>query len=104
MSSTGGSSGPAPRRRRWRLGPSDSITGWSPSVSSSSRGADDPDLEEWIDVIRRALEENGELGRKELGDLVGCRYWGPGAYSRALREGASQGAFRRTRRNRYAPA
>jgi hypothetical protein len=83
------------------------MSGWSPSQSASSRSTDEDaaaDLEEWVDVLRRALEENGELGRKALANIAGARYWGPGAYSRALRAGVADGSFRKSGRNRFAPA
>src|SRR3954453_13036393 len=92
---------PSPRRRRF--GPGDSMSGWSPSPSSSSRG-DDPgaDMDEWVDVISRALRDQGELERKRLGELVGCQYWGPGAFPRALNEAEDRGVSRKTGRGRYA--
>jgi hypothetical protein len=93
-----------PSRRR-RFGPGDSVSGWSPSQSSSSRDEEaGADMDEWIDVIARALRDQGELDRKHLGDVVGCKYWGPGAFRRALSEGVERGAIRKIGRGRYGPA
>ena len=62
-------------------------TGWSPFLSSSSSDAEANDeyLAREVDTLERAVRERGELSRRELGRLVGCRYWGPGRYGRALR-------------------
>jgi hypothetical protein len=82
-------------------------SGWSPFLSSSSPPEADEDeyyLAREIDMLERALRERGELPRRELGRLVGCRYWGPGRFGRALRAGVRQGRLRRPRRGVYAPA
>jgi hypothetical protein len=92
-----------PTRRRVRLGPSAVGGGWSPHVSSSSGPEDQDDRDREIELLANALADKGELSRRELGDLVGCKYWGPGWYSAALREGVERGAFRRAGRGRYAP-
>ncbi len=49
------------------------------------------------------VAEQGELPRRELGRLVGCRYWGPGRFGRALRAGVQQGRLSRPRRGVYGP-
>ena len=79
---------------------------WSPFLSNSSDYDPedaDRDLERELQSLERALAERGELPRRELGRLVGCRYWGPGRYSRALRAGVRQGRIARPRRGVYAP-
>ena len=48
------------------------------------------------------LEEEGELARKDIGDRLGCKYWGPLRFRNALKEGINRGAFRETSRGRYA--
>ena len=48
--------------------------------------------------------EHGELSRRELGRVVGCRYWGPGRFGRALRVAVRDGRIRRLRRGMYGPA
>src|SRR5881409_2544216 len=91
-----------PRRRRTRLGSSQSVSGWSPSPQASSRPEDTADVDEWIDVLVRALRDEVEMQRDRLGQLAGCKYWGPGAFRRALSEAVDRGVIRKTARNRYA--
>jgi len=43
------------------------------------------------------------MERKEIGERLGCKYWGPMRFRSALKEGVERGAFRKTGRNRYAP-
>ena len=69
----------------------------------------DQDENEWwlhreISLIENLLKAEGELERGEIGDRLGCKYWGPLRFRNALREGVERGAFRKTGRNRYAPA
>jgi hypothetical protein len=78
--------------------------GWAPSISSSTGPDDQSDLDREVELLANALADKGELSRRELGDLVGCKYWGPGRYRAALREGVDRGAFRRAGRGRYAPS
>jgi hypothetical protein len=79
---------------------------YTPFPSSSSQDADENQF--WLDrelsLIESALEDKGEMERGELGDLLGCRYWGPRRYAHALKAGVEQGRFRRVGRNRYAPS
>jgi len=80
-------------------------SGWSPFLSSSSSDAEQNDeyLAREIDMLERAVRDRGELSRRELGRLVGCRYWGPGRYGRALRAAARQGRIGHPRRGFYGP-
>ncbi len=55
-------------------------------------------------MLERAVQDKGELPRRELGQLVGCKYWGPGRFGRALRAGVQQGRLSRPRRGVYGPA
>jgi MFS family permease len=88
-------------RRRYRLGPG--RTAYSPFVTPSS--VDDPTwLDEEIEIIRRAVEEHGELSRDELARRIGARYWGPGRFRAALRQAAIEGAVSRNGRNRVGPS
>jgi hypothetical protein len=83
-----------------------STSGWSPFLSSSSRGDDDEDaryLEREIDMLERAVREQGTLRRRELGRLVGCRYWGPGRFGRALRAAVRRGRLSHPQRGYYGP-
>jgi MFS family permease len=61
-------------------------------------------LDEEVDIIGRALKENGELRREELARVVGARYWGPGRFRAALREAVSEKVARRVSGDRYAPS
>jgi hypothetical protein len=81
-------------------------TGWSPFLSSSASDVEENDhyLAREIDMLERAVQDKGELPRRELGRLVGCRYWGPGRFGRALRAGVRQGRLSRPRRGVYGPA
>src|SRR3954454_3322948 len=94
-------SSPTPTRRRTgEVG-----SGFSPYVSISSR---DREEDEWwlgreLSLIENALGEHGEMRRRDLGRLLGCRYWGPRRFARALKQGVADGRFRRTGLGRYAP-
>jgi hypothetical protein len=81
------------------------LTGWSPMTASSSQDRDEEEfwLERELSILERALQENGEMRRRDLGNEVGCRYWGPRRFARALRAGVDEGRFRRVRRGMYAP-
>jgi hypothetical protein len=95
----------AARRRRLRLGPGQA-SGWSPYASSSTRGEENDNdfwLEREIEQLERALKDQGELRRRELGRAVGCRYWGPGRFRHALSAAVDQGRIRRVGFGRYAP-
>jgi hypothetical protein len=77
---------------------------YTPFPSTSSV---DTDENEWwlrreISLIKNLLEEEGELGRKDIGNRLGCKYWGPLRFRNALKEGINRGAFRETSRGRYA--
>ena len=53
--------------------------------------------------MRPVLEDQGPLDRKTIGDKLGCKYWGPLRFRRALKAGVDRGAFRKDGQ-RYAPA
>jgi hypothetical protein len=68
----------------------------------------DEDENEWwlrreISLIQNLLREEGELSRDEIGERLGCKYWGPLRFRSALKEAVQRGAVRKTGRNRYAP-
>ena len=44
------------------------------------------------------------MDKDATGETLGCKYWGPLRFRNALREGVARRAFRKTGRNRYAPA
>ncbi|MFL5516342.1 MAG: MFS transporter, partial [Gemmatimonadales bacterium] len=87
--------------RRYRPGPG--TASFSPFF-----GQPPEQRQEWLDneveIITRALQEHGELGRDELARRIGARYWGPGRFRPALREALSEGRIRRVSRSRYAIA
>ena len=64
-------------------------TGWSPFLSSSLSDPEENDyyLTRELEMLERAVQDKGELRRRELGQLVGCKYWG----TRPLRPGAPRG-------------
>jgi len=78
---------------------------WGPSLAPSS--SDEEELEFWLNrevsLIENLLKERGELEKNEIGDTLGCKYWGPTRFRNALKEGEERGAFRKTGRGRYAP-
>jgi hypothetical protein len=43
------------------------------------------------------------MRRRDLGNLVGCKYWGPRRYANALKAGVERGAFQHPGLGRYAP-
>jgi hypothetical protein len=96
---------PPARERRERTH-GDGGGGWSPSVASSSRDAEDERwwLDHEVGILQRALEDRGEMGRKDLAEAVGGRYWGPGRFGRALREALKRRAIGQRARGRYGPS
>ena len=80
-------------------------SGWSPYLASSTGDAEQNDeyLARELDMLERAVRDKGELRRRDLGQLVGCRYWGPGRFGRALRAAVKQGRLSRPRRGVYGP-
>jgi len=78
---------------------------YTPFPSASSVDADENEwwLRREISLIENLLKEEGELPRKEIGERLGCKYWGPTRFRQALKEGVKRGAFQKQGRN-YAPA
>jgi len=83
----------------------------SPPTYTPFPGVSTPDADEnewWLrrelSLIESLLKEEGELERGEIGERLGCKYWGPLRFRAALKEGVERGTFRKTGRNRYAPA
>ena len=94
----------AERRRQpgwWRPGP-------GPLVSARSMGISGPHppvpLQSEVSIIVNALKEKGSANRRELGNRVGGRYWGPGRFNEALREAVSQGQVKRLPGGEFAAA
>jgi len=61
-------------------------------------------LDHEILAIARALSHRGPTDRRELFQMVGAQFWGPGEFARALREAVAHGTVRRLSRRVYAPA
>src|SRR3954465_9662521 len=60
-------------------------------------------LDREIPILQGALEDQGEMRRRDLGNLVGCKYWGPRRFAGALKAGVERGAFQHPGLGRYAP-
>jgi hypothetical protein len=77
---------------------------YTPFPSSSSRDLDENEwwLQREISLIQNLLKEEGETDRNDIGEKLGCKYWGPLRFRAALKEGVKRGAFRKVGRNRYA--
>jgi hypothetical protein len=83
----------------------------SPSVApfpGPGSSSVDVDENEWwtrreISLIKNLLEEEGELPRGEIGNRLGCKYWGPLRFRSALKAGVERGEFKRSGRGRFAP-
>jgi hypothetical protein len=74
---------------------------FTPFPSSSTVDVDENEwwLRREISLIQNLLEEEGELPRKEIGNRLGCKYWGPLRFRNALKQGVERGAFRKKGRN-----
>ena len=55
-------------------------------------------------MLERAVRGQGRAATARARALVGCKYWGPGRFGRALRAGVQQGRLSRPRRGVYGPA
>ena len=79
---------------------------YTPFPGTSSVDTDENEfwLNREISLIQNLLKEEGELPRKEIGERLGCKYWGPMRFRGALKEGVERGAFKRTARGRFGPA
>ena len=81
-------------------------SGYTPFPGASSH--DEEENAWWLDreisLIENLLKEEGELPRKEIGDRLGCKYWGPMRFRSALKEAVESGVIRKTGGNRYAAA
>jgi hypothetical protein len=87
------------RSDRYAIGPFP-----GPGGSSVDRDENEWWLDREISLIQNLLQEEGELERREIGNRLGCKYWGPMRFRNALREGVDRGAFRKAGRGRFAPA
>ncbi|MCV7298681.1 MFS transporter [Mycobacterium barrassiae] len=82
--------------RRYRPGPS---AGWNAAWRESpSPGSLDTALDHEIETIARAVAEHQPIRVRDLHRAVGARYWGPGAFRRAMREALAENRIVRQRR------
>ena len=87
--------------RRYRLGPG--RTSYSPGMAVSAP-ITEVEFSREVKRIEDALTEHGPTERRELAQLVGARFWGPGRFPAALREAVLSGRARRLGRTRFGPA
>ena len=78
---------------------------YTPFPGASSVDADEHEwwLRREISLIQNLLDEQGEMARGDIGDKLGCKYWGPLRFRSALKEGVRRGAFRNAGGGRFAP-
>ena len=77
---------------------------YTPFPGSSSVDADENEwwLDREVSLIENLLKEEGEMSRNDIGDKLGCKYWGPLRFRNALKEGVRRGTLRKSSGNRYA--
>ena len=80
------------------------MSAFSPFATSRDEDENTFWLEREISLIKNLLEEDGETSKSDIGNKLGCKYWGPMRFRNALKEGVERGAFKKTGRGRYAPA
>jgi hypothetical protein len=78
---------------------------WSPLQSGSTYDPEEDRywLEREITLLERALQDKGEMRRRDLGDLVGCKYWGPRRFARALKAAVDRNRIQHAGIGRYGP-
>jgi hypothetical protein len=79
---------------------------YTPFGTASRYDQDENDwwLDRELSLIENLLNEKGGMKRGDIGDALGCKYWGPRRFARALKAGVDEGRFRRVRRGVYGPA
>jgi hypothetical protein len=82
------------------------MSAYTPFPGTSSRDADENEwwLARELSLIENLLRDKGEMNRKDIGEALGCKYWGPMRFRNALKEGVKRGVLRKTGHNRYALA
>jgi MFS family permease len=95
--------------RRVRPGPGPGSSFYSPGMigtaGTASRYAavSDEELDREIELLVRALDEQGVTERAQLERLLGARGWGPGRLRAALRAAVGEGRATRRSRSAYGP-
>jgi hypothetical protein len=85
------------------MSPSSSYTPF-PGASSVDEEENEWWLRRELSLIQNLLEERGPMERGDIGDALGCKYWGPMRFRRALKAGVERGAFRKVGGGRYGPS
>jgi len=81
---------------RYRPGPgrqSSRVMGYAPSPSVS--------VESEVAAILQTLDENGPLDRRQIYQILGARFWGPGVLREALRGAVIEGSIVRVPPSKY---
>jgi hypothetical protein len=76
-------------------------------TASSTRDTEEDErssLDREVDMIQRALDDRGQMQRRDLETAVGARYWGPGRFTQALREALRRRAIKSPARGRFGPS
>jgi hypothetical protein len=73
-----------------------------PATSSVDQEENEWWLNREISLIQNLLNEEGELDKNQIGEKLGCKYWGPLRFRNALKEAVERGEIRKVGRNRYA--
>jgi MFS family permease len=95
--------------RRYRPGPGHGSTYHSPGMHGTTGRAshfaavDARERDREIELVRRALQEHGQLHREDLRRILAARGWGPGRYRAATRAAAAEGGAERSGRRGYGP-
>ncbi len=78
------------------------LTSPRPTFAHVTRPSD-PELEQEMEAIERTVAEAGPISRAELARRVRARLWGPGRFSRSLRQALAEGRIARGRRGTLMP-
>jgi hypothetical protein len=78
---------------------------YTPFPGSSSVDADENDwwLDREISLIKNLLTEEGEMSRNDIGEKLGCKYWGPMRFRAALKQAVARGEIKKSG-SKYAAA
>jgi hypothetical protein len=88
-------------REKAKLGPSETVPGFTPRPAVASVSDTDVPLE--AAQIARAVLEEGAISRGQLRDRVNAGLWGPAQFHRALRYALAHEMIRHVANGVYAP-